>query len=207
MTIIILGPQGCGKGTQADLLAQKFNLQKIEMGAILRQKAKDNTDIAQRLKAGVQFPDWEIFQYMEEFFKFFDAKQGIILDGFARSIRQAYDLEKVLTELGRWQETQILYIKISDQEALNRLLKRSICSQCQTLYIGREQKICSKCGGQIIVRSDDTEDAVKKRLLWFHQNAELAINYFREKEKLIEINGEQSIEAVHKEILKNLNHL
>lgn len=201
----MLGPQGSGKGTQADLLAKKFNLQKIEMGDILRGEAKSNPDVASRLKAGIQFSDEEIFQYMEKYFKTLNKNQGIVLDGFARSIRQAQDVEKALKALKKWKEAKAIYVKISDKEAIARLTKRSICSKCKTLFIGREQKICSKCGGEITVRADDTEEAVKKRLGWFHQNAEPAIEYFKKQGISLEINGEQSIEGVQKEILEKLN--
>lgn len=205
MILIILGPQGCGKGTQADLLAQKFNWQKLEMGEILRAVGQQNQDVASRLQAGIQFPDWEIKKYAQIALGHLNNKQGLILDGFARSVNQAKDLEELLSEFKKNQEIKVLYIKISDKEAVNRLLKRSQCSLCKKVFIGQDKKNCPLCQGKIVIRNDDNREAILNRLFWFHQNVEPAIEYFRQQGNLIEINGEQSIKEVQKEILEKIS--
>lgn len=215
MNLIILGPQGSGKGTQAEKISQKFNLEHIDMGKFLREVAKMKTPLGKEV--------WEIqnvtktlvpSRILEEVFtiKLNDIarEKGIVFDGFPRNIDQARYFEKALREFGR-EADAVIFIKLSEKESIKRISKRRICAACKAGYILgkniKEKEKCSKCGGKIIRRVDDDEEGIKKRLLVFKEETAPVVEYFKEKGKLIEIDGEQSIEKVFEEIISKLGIL
>ena len=213
LVIILLGPPGSGKGTQAKLLQKKFGLRYIGSGDLLRtrKKKRDFTGqkIGQWIDVGRRVPTPVIFKIWMEKFELLkqDPKlKGIIMDGSPRSLYEAEILEKAL-EWYEWSKNKkVVFIKISQQESIWRLTKRKICKKCGRIipYIGefRKLKKCHKCGGELVARADDTEKGVQERLKWFKTDVGPAINYYKKKGILTEINGEQSIEDVFKDILK-----
>jgi len=213
MNIIILGPQGSGKGTQARLLADKFNLVIIGVGKALREVAKMDTPLGKQIYEiqnvkGALVPN-EIFdKVLKVKFTSVPREQGLIIDGAPRVMDQVDYIEKTLKEFGR-KIDEVIYINISEKETINRISKRWICSKCGTILIMRkdiqsETENCLKCGGKIIQRPDDTPENIKKRLDIFKSETLPVIEYFREKGKLLEIKGEQPVEKVFEDILKGI---
>ncbi len=207
--LIILGPAGSGKGTQAELLIKKFDLQKIEAGELVRTGATKKTTFGYYLKkihqSGKHFPDTIMARLVYKAFKRLKKNKGVLVDGYPRTIGQAKDLEKFFQEFFPDFFKLAIYIKVSLKEAMRRLLNRAICSKCKKIFLTREIGICPKCGTKIEVRDyDQDKKAIEKRLRWFKEKVIPAIKFYRKKKNLIEINGEQPIPDVFKEIIKNL---
>lgn len=215
LVIILLGPPGSGKGTQLRLLQEKFDFDAVGSGKMLRARKtkRDFTGkkIARVMDAGFRIPTPVIFSMwmnrMEEMKKKPGLK-GFIIDGSPRSLYEAEMLEMAL-EWYEWNKNKkVIYIKISPKESIQRLTKRRMCKRCGRIipYIGefRKLKKCDKCGGTLIARADDTLRGVKKRLTWFKTDVQPAINHYRKRGELLEINGEQPIEDVFRDILKSI---
>ncbi len=207
--IIILGPQGSGKGTQAELIKEHYNLLHIDMGSELRKIEQQNNELGRKIKElidkGELVPDSITLKIFEEKLKSIENNEehkGFISDGFPRNEKQLYLIDEEFTkELFNI----ALYIKISDEEAIKRISKRRICNcngEEKIISIEEKEKIreCEKKGCKIIHREDDKEEAIKKRLELYHKQTELLLRDFYDRNILIEINGEQSIEEVFEEI-------
>lgn len=214
--IILLGPPGSGKGTQAKLLCQKFGLEYIGSGDTLRarQKVGDFTGkkLIKVMRQGELAPSFTIVKILGDELERLKKQpkiKGFILDGWTRTIYEAILTDEAL----RWYEwnknVKVLLIKISKRESFNRLTKRRQCKKCGRLipWLGKfkELKVCDQCGGELITRPDDKMESIKRRLEEYKNQTKKAINYYKKQGRLIEINGEQSIEEVFKDILKSLN--
>jgi len=209
LNIILLGPAGSGKGTQAEFLIKKYNLQKIEAGELVRQKAKENSELGKKVhkihKSGRHCPDKIMLGLVQEAFRKIKTKRGILVDGYPRTIGQARDLDKLMNNSRIQGEIYAIWINVGNKESLRRLLNRSACSRCKTVFAGRNKKKCPKCSGEIVVRDYDIDGvAIRKRLSWFDEKVMPAIEYYREKDMLIKVNGEQPVKKVFKDILKKL---
>ncbi len=212
--IILMGPPGSGKGTQAKLVQKKFGLDYIGSGDLLRarKKKKDFTGvhIGKWIDAGKRLPTPVIFNIWMNKLESFKKKakfNGFIMDGSPRTLEEAEMLEEALTWY-QWNKKKVIHVKLSEKEVIWRLTKRRMCQRCGRLipYIGhfRKLKKCDKCGGKLIARADDTVKGVKARLGWFKSEVIPAINFYKKRGELKTINGEQSIEDVFKDILKVL---
>lgn len=213
MNIIILGPQGSGKGTQAEKLSQKFGLEHIDMGKFLREVSKMDTPLGKEVYRVQNVTKTLVpSQILQEVFKVklnsLPREQGIIFDGFPRNIDQMGYFEKALIEFGRHVD-KVIFINLSEEESIKRISKRRVCEKCRKVFIlGKDIKNdtdpCPDCGGKIIQRIDDTQEGVKKRLEIFKKDTLPVVEYYRERGKLLEIDGSKSIEEVFKEILRKL---
>jgi len=219
--IILLGPPGSGKGSQAEFLQKKFGLEYIGSGELLRarKKKKDFTGvkIGETIDRGKRVPTPVIFKIWMDKFEQFKEKEvsgwrpkfkGFIMDGSPRTVLEAEMVEQAL-EWYDWKKNQkVISIDVSPKESIWRLTKRRICGQCGRIipYISEFKKLkkCDRCGGELITRADDTIEGVKERMRWYKTEVKPTINYYKKKGKLIKINGEQSIEKVFKDILKVL---
>jgi len=208
LNIIILGPQGSGKGTQAKLLANEFNLEHIETGDALRKIKGEATElgkkVAEIIDQGKLVSSALIMEIIGKKIMTIIKDKSIIFDGVPRALDQAELLENILKENGRY-ITHVFFVKISEKETINRLSKRHICSQCGKIFIIEKDAIsklekCSKCGGSIIRRKDDTPKGIKQRLELYQKRTFPVVEYYRQKQKLIEINGAQSREKVFNDI-------
>jgi len=200
MKLLLVGPQGSGKGTQAKLLAGKLETPHISTGDICRnQTAEKLAEIKSYIDKGSLYPDEKMLELLKERLERDDCERGFILDGFPRNLKQAEMLDAI-TEIDK-----VIEINISDEEAVKRLGGRVACEKCgrgfNTVTIPpKEEGKCDKCGGKLVQRADDTEDAIRKRLGIYHGETEPML----EKYDSIKINGEQSIENVREDILKAL---
>ena len=213
LNIIILGPQGSGKGTQAQLLAKKFNLEHLEIGDMLREIATRKNDFSKKVnqiinQQGKLVPtDW-IIKMLKLRLQSMPLEQGIIFDGSPRRLVEAKKLEKMLNDLGR-KINYVFFVKIGNKESIKRLAIRMTCDKCnQPFILGKDvkrgQKKCPLCGGPLYQRKDDTPEKVRRRLNIYKKETMPVIEYFREKGQSIEINGEQSIKKVREDILSHI---
>ena len=212
MYIIFLGAPGAGKGTQAADTARELNVVHIASGDLFRQALEQETELGIQAKSymekGTLVPDKITMQMVLERMSASDCEAGVILDGFPRNLQQAEALDKALA---RWAKAidGVVYIKVSEEELLRRLSGRWICRNCQAPYHAtdsppRVQGKCDKCGGELYQRPDDTTQTVKKRLqVYFAQTAPL-IRYYARAGKLLEIDGEGSIDEVGRRIVAAL---
>ncbi len=212
LIVIFLGKSGAGKDTQMELLKEKMGFDFIGSGDLLRERKKTNdftgNKISQTIDRGGLVLTPVIFKLWLD--KFEELKnrgniKGVIMDGSPRKIKEAYLLDEALEWYGWNNNVKVILIDISDEEAINRIGKRTSCSQCGEIFIfdGKMEK-CSKCGGELIKRSDDETEGIKKRLEWFKNEVNPVIDYYKKNNRLIIINGEQEIEKVFEDILKVL---
>ncbi len=214
--IIILGPQGSGKGTQAELIKEYYNLLHIDMGLELRKLEQQNNELGIKIKSiidkGELVPDSITLKIFEKKIKELEENnkkfEGFISDGFPRNEKQLYLIDE---EFSKELFNIALYIKISDEEAVKRISKRRICNcngEEKTISIEDKEKIeeCKSKGCKIIHREDDKEEAIKKRLELYHKQTELLLRDFYDRKILIEINGEQTIKEVFEEIKNKIKN-
>lgn len=210
----IIGRSGCGKGTQAKLLIEHFgNLFYISTGDLFRNLAKAETDTSIRVKkilseGGLPFDDLATMLWMHEVAFNVKPQQGVLFDGAPRRLEEAKNLDNFFEFLERKENTFNILIDISREEAFNRLSKRRICKKCGKLipWVGKFKDLekCDDCGGELMARFDDTEEAINNRLDFYDQRVSEVVEYFKSQNRLIIINGEQSIESVFEDILKAL---
>ncbi len=213
MYIIFLGAPGAGKGTQAAIVAQELNVAHIASGDLFRQALEQGTELAIQAKSymekGILVPDEITIRMVLERVSAPDCEPGIIFDGFPRNLQQAEALDKALAKQTKAID-KVVYIKVSEEELLNRLSGRWICRQCQAPYhtINSPPKVwgkCDKCGGELYQRPDDTAETVKERLqVYFAQTAPL-IDYYTQSGKLLEVDGDGSVDEVRGRIVVALH--
>jgi len=211
--IIFLGAPGAGKGTQAVAVAQKLNLVHIASGDLFRQALEQGTELGIQAKSymekGVLVPDEITIQMVLERMAAPDCETGVILDGFPRNLEQAEALDKALARQSKAIDKAV-YIKVSEEELLKRLSGRWICRHCQTVYnmIDSPPEVwgkCDKCGGELYQRPDDTAQTVKKRLKVYFKETVPLIDYYAQRSKLLEIDGEGSVDEVTQRIVATLH--
>lgn len=213
MYIILLGAPGAGKGTQAVSIARKLNLTHIASGDLFRQALEQGTKLGVQaesyMEKGELVPDGITTQMVLERLSAPDSEAGVILDGFPRNLEQAEALDEALTGQNKAID-KVVSIKVPAEELLRRLSGRWVCRHCQAVYniIESSPKVrgkCDKCGGELYQRPDDTAETVKKRLeVYFAQTAPL-IDYYRQRGKLLEIDGEGSVDKVTQRIVAALH--
>ncbi len=209
LRLILLGPPGSGKGTQAKLLAEKYKIPQISTGDILREAAKQRTELGLKAKRfmnqGELVPDDVVVGIVEQRLKKEDCERGFLLDGFPRNIEQAHALEGILKKLNS-QITRTIDLKVGEEELLKRLSGRRVCRECGEGYHiifdpPTNKDICNKCGGELYQREDDQEDTIKARLaVYAEQNAPL-IKYYQEKELLHRVVGKGGILQIFERIV------
>ena len=211
INIIVMGPQGSGKGTQARMLAKKFDLQIFETGAVLRELAEKDTEIGRKIneimnvKGNIVPWDFMKEQILGQKLDELSTDRGIIFDGTPRIIEEAEFWEKKLKEVGR-EINYIFYIDISKEESVRRISVRKLCKEnAHPLIVGKdlseEEKKCPICGSEVYRREDDTPKKVLNRLEWNEKNIKPVIKYYDDKKMITRINGEKSIENINKEII------
>ncbi len=209
MNLILLGPPGAGKGTQAANMSRKLGIAHVATGDMFRQAISQGTDVGLRAKGyldkGKLVPDDVTTQMVLERIQKPDCKRGFILDGYPRNLNQAQSLDRALRDKNSTIDSVIL-IEVSDKELLRRLSGRWICRSCQTPFnvVSSPPKVngkCDRCGGELYQRNDDTEAVIKDRLKVYTEQSLPLIEYYSKVGKLKKIDGEQSIEAVERDLL------
>ncbi len=212
MYLVLLGAPGAGKGTQADILCKQFNLLHLASGDLFREALSKGTDLGKQAKAymekGLLVPDDITIKLIQEKINGLEKGQGVLLDGFPRTLEQAKALDKNLKAQNK-QVDRTALIDVSQEELLRRLSGRWICRQCQAPYHlqSAPPKItgrCDKCSGELYQRADDTIETVKKRLEVYSAQTSPLIDYYRQAGKLIEVKGEGEPRAVGKKLITAL---
>jgi adenylate kinase len=205
MKLIIIGPQASGKGTQAILLSDELSIPHISTGDILRQNIKDNTELGkialEYINKGDLIPDEVINDVVEKRINEEDCKNGFILDGYPRNPNQAAKLDEI-TKID-----YVIEVDISDEEAVKRIGMRRTCEGCGAIYSTYDSDYedkCKKCGGRLIIRDDDKEEAVRKRLEIYHDETEPVLAYYKKTGKLLKIDGERPIKEIFRDIIKRI---
>jgi len=209
MRLIFLGPPGSGKGTQAAKLLEKVQVAHISTGDILRENVAKGTNLGLQAKGymdeGKLVPDALIVEMMKHRLGAGDCAKGFILDGFPRTVSQAEALEKMLGELGMDLDAVVLF-EVSDAVVIERLSGRRGCRQCGAIYHVRfnpssSGEYCQVCGGELFQREDDREEVIRKRLDVYHSQTTPLIDFYRERDLLVEVEAEKSSDEVLKTIL------
>ncbi|MFA4989967.1 MAG: adenylate kinase [Candidatus Omnitrophota bacterium] len=209
MRIILLGPPGAGKGTQAKKLAERLSLAHISTGDILRQNVKDGTALGQEAKdfmeRGLLVPDELMSKMLLERFSQSDIRNGFILDGYPRNLAQAQTLADIFKQKNIAID-MVVYLDSSDQVIIQRLSGRLVCNACGanfhvTNMPPREKGICDKCGGALFQRTDDKEETIKKRLEVYKHEVSGLIKYYQDKKKLYRLAADEEAGTVLDEII------
>lgn len=208
MKLIMLGAPGAGKGTQAQILSDKFGIPSISTGAIIRGAIKNETPTGKLAKGyidkGELVPDEVVIGIIKERLSESDCDGGFILDGFPRTIPQAEALQE-----GGVRIDKALEIAVSDDEIIARLSGRRVCSGCGAPYHmiscpPPADNVCPKCGAEIITRKDDLPETIKHRLDVYHEQTEPLKGFYGEQGKLAVVNGENGIEETTRLALEAL---
>lgn len=212
MYIIILGAPGAGKGTQAENIARHMKLEHISTGDLFRQAIDKGNKLGDRvkecMKKGMLVPDEVTTKMILKRLALDDNKNGALLDGFPRNIKQARALDKALKKKDKVIH-KALYIRVSKEELVRRLSGRRVCRQCQTPHqvldeiMGQKEK-CKHCGGELYQRADDNLEAIKQRLKIYFSETLPVIEYYKKQGKLVEVDGEGNIELITARILDRL---
>jgi adenylate kinase len=213
--VILLGPPGAGKGTQAKLLQEKFGVCQISTGDILRKAVADRTALGQQaseyIDRGALVPDTVILDLVAERLKEEDCENGFILDGFPRTIPQAEGLESILKARGLDLD-RVLSLKVPQNVIIERLAGRRTCKRCGALYhVAFEPPlkpgICDRCGGELYQRDDDREQTIAARLKVYDAQTAPLEDYYRERGMLSDIDGIGSVDEIHRGIIDALGEL
>ena len=209
MRIILLGPPGAGKGTQAKTLAGKLNLAHISTGDILRQNVKDGTPLGQEAKhfmdQGLLVPDEIVVRMLLQRLDSPDTKKGLILDGYPRNLNQAKTLDDMLSERNMNIDL-VIYLDTTDAVIMQRLTGRLVCSACGANFHVKNMppkinEVCDNCGGRLYQRTDDSEETVKRRIEVYKKEASSLIQYYEAKQKLHRLSGDEDAQIVLDKII------
>lgn len=206
--LLMVGPQGSGKGTQAALLSKFFGgIPVISPGALYRDAISRGTKIGKRVSSyynrGIMVPEKYTTRLVRDKLSDKQCYQGVILDGYPRRMVQARVLDRMCPV------ARVIVLDISDNVGVRRLQKRRVCEKCGENYHlaqkpSRRGRLCEKCGGRLIRRSDDRPDLIRRRLAIYHRDTAKVIAWYRRRGLVVDINGDRPIKAVHRDILKKL---
>lgn len=212
MKIIMLGAPGAGKGTQAKMIAAKYDIPHISTGDIFRANIKNGTELGAKAKEymdkGLLVPDELVVDLVIDRFKEPDCANGYVLDGFPRTIPQAEALDKALTAIGESVDYAI-NVEVPDENIINRMGGRRACVGCGATYhiVYSPTKVegkCDTCNGDLIIRDDDKPETVKNRLNVYHEQTQPLIDYYTKKGIIAEVDGTVDMKDVFNAIVEIL---
>lgn len=212
MNVILLGPPGAGKGTQAESIIQRYKIPHISTGDIFRAAIKEGAPLGVKAKAyldsGQLVPDEIVVGIVAERLQQNDCRNGFLLDGFPRTIPQADALEDFLNGVNR-KIIAVINIEVDSETLMVRLTGRRVCRNCGAVYHIQNKRektsgICDQCGGPIYQRDDDLPETVKKRLLVYQSQTEPLIEYYRKKGLLESFDGQEPIAVLFQNICEAL---
>lgn len=197
MKLILLGAPGAGKGTQAEIISERLSVPTISTGNIIRAALKAQTEMGIKAKEfidkGLLVPDDVVIGIIRDRLKENDCKNGFILDGFPRTVPQAQALDDMGIEIDK-----VIDIHVPDEKIVQRLSGRRVCSGCGASYHLLYKKpekdgVCNLCGAQLVQRTDDREETVLERLKVYHEQTEPLVDYYRKKNKLVVVEGQEEV--------------
>jgi len=212
MNILLIGPQGSGKGTQAEKLVDRFHLAYVSMGDILRNLKGKDTPLAQKateyVEKGILVPDEITIEVLNEYLANIGKLDGIVFDGFPRVVSQARYFENFLEKQGKKIDV-VFFLSLTKEEILKRLAGRRICEKCGRVYNlltdpPQKEGICDKCREKLVGRSDETPEVIETRLNEFWTKTKPLVEYYRERGILEEIDGNRPIEVIFEDIVERL---
>lgn len=212
MYILLMGPPGAGKGTQAEKLVETYKIPHISTGDMFRAAVKQGTELGKEAKkymdAGGLVPDVVTIGIVREGLSKPECAKGFILDGFPRTEEQAVALDGILNDLGI-KLTGVVNIVVPDGELVARVTGRRICKACGATYHvsfnpTKVDGVCDKCSGSLYQRDDDKEETVKNRLKAYHSQTEPLIEYYKKQGVYLEIDGTQAIDKVYADVKASL---
>ena len=197
MKLILLGAPGAGKGTQAEIISERLSVPTISTGNIIRAALKAQTEMGVKAKEfidkGLLVPDDVVIGIVRDRLKEDDCKNGFILDGFPRTVPQAQALDDMGIEIDK-----VIDIQVPDEKIVQRLSGRRVSSGCGASYHLLYKKpekdgVCNLCGAQLVQRTDDREETVLERLKIYHEQTEPLVEYYRKKNKLVVVEGQEEV--------------
>ena len=213
MNMMLLGPPGCGKGTQAKILIDTYHIPQISTGDILRETIKRGSPLGIEAKTymdqGLLVPDLLVIRIIEERLQQTDCKPGFILDGFPRTVAQAEALDVTLSKVGSKLE-YVFSIEVDGEELIKRLTGRRICKKCGESYHltfnpPKQEGLCDSCQGELYQRDDDREETIRNRLKVYRAQTAPLIDFYKGKGILRSIDGMGSIEGIQERITAFIN--
>lgn len=209
MHILLMGPPGAGKGTQAAKLVEEYKIPHISTGDMFRAAVKNQTELGKKAKAcmdqGRLVPDDVTIGIVRERLSQDDCKKGFILDGFPRTVDQAQALDKIVLELGL-KLNCALNINVPAQDLIERAVGRRICKKCGATYHVKfkapaKDGVCDICGGELYQRPDDSEETMKNRLAVYDEQTKPLITYYQNAGLYKEVDGRQAMDKVYNDII------
>ncbi len=211
MKLILLGAPGAGKGTQAEIISEKYSIPTVSTGNMIRAALKNGTEMGLKAKsyidAGELVPDEVVIGIVKERLAEEDCKNGFILDGFPRTIPQAEALDNMGIGIDC-----ALSIEVADSEIVKRMSGRRVCLQCGASYHTEYKKpikegICNACGTELVIRKDDEPETVLNRLNVYHEQTEPLKDYYRNANKLITVEGQEEVKDTTALVLDALSEI
>ena len=212
MHILLMGPPGAGKGTQAAELVKEFNIPHISTGDMFRAAMKEGTEMGKKAKsyidAGNLVPDSVTVGIVRDRLAQDDCKKGFILDGFPRTVEQADALDGIMADLGL-SLTRVLNISVPAADLVERAVGRRICKKCGATYHvkfnpSHKEGVCDECGGELFQRADDTAETMTNRLSVYEASTKPLIDYYQKAGIYTEVDGRQAIDKVTKDLVETL---
>ena len=212
MNILIIGAPGTGKGTMSEKLIEKYGIVHVSTGDMLRESVKNGTEVGKKahgyMERGELVPDEVIHDIILERFAQKDMDNGILMDGYPRTLAQAEDLDSILASLGKKVDC-VLNLELDEKILIERITGRRTCPNCKAIYHIKNmppkvEGVCDICGSQLVTRKDDTVESLRVRLEAYHESTKDVIGYYANKGIVKTINADQSVEKVFADIVEAL---
>lgn len=212
MRLVLLGPPGAGKGTQASAIVNEYKIPHISTGDMFRENINNNTDLGKEAKKymdqGNLVPDELVVSMVADRIKKDDCKDGFLLDGFPRTLVQGEELDKVLSSLGLKLD-RVINLDLDESVVVERIIGRRICPECGATYHvkfnpPKEENICDKCSSKLLQREDDTKEVVEQRYRVYEEQTEPLIDYYNKQNLIMNIDGSKDIDEISKDIIEGL---
>ena len=212
MNILIIGAPGTGKGTMSEKLIEKYGIVHVSTGDMLRESVKNGTEVGKKahgyMERGELVPDEVIHDIILERFAQKDMDNGILMDGYPRTLAQAEDLDSILASLGKKVDC-VLNLELDEKILIERITGRRTCPNCKAIYHIKNKPpkvegVCDICGSQLVTRKDDTVESLRVRLDAYHESTKDVIGYYANKGIVKTINADQSVEKVFADIVEAL---
>ena len=212
MVIIMLGAPGTGKGTVSGMLSEELNIPQVSTGDIFRKHIKEKTELGKLAESyisqGKLVPDDVTINLVKDRLKEDDVKNGIILDGFPRTVNQAEALDKILKEENK-KVSMTINLTTPEEELIERVVNRRVCPKCKEVYNiilnpPKKENICNKCGHELVIRKDDNEETFKGRLNTYIEETSPLVNYYEKQDKLYSAVVSKKINKMGKDVTKDV---